>query len=146
MQARALSLRPDRDRRVRKMEARLERSRTKTLRLHTRLAQHNFEKALDVVGAFVTFQHQPGRRAMLELCRGGLPWLLQPAYVRYPARGPPAAAVAAARAVLTPEEEDDDAAIAGATEVCSRLGRLRVSRISAMNQPLLGDESATARR
>ena len=102
--------------------------------------------ALDVVGAFVTFQHQPGRRAMLELCRGGLPWLLQPAYVRYPARGPPAAAVAAARAVLTPEEEDDDAAIAGATEVCSRLGRLRVSRISAMNQPLLGDESATARR
>lgn len=60
------------------------------------LADRSF--SLAPCGAFVTFERQEGAAACLQALRGGLPYLFQPCYLRYPLEGPPAAALRSAEA------------------------------------------------
>jgi hypothetical protein len=87
-----------------------QRSLDRALRRHdirrAALAERSF--SLAPCGAFVTFEREEGAAVCMQALRGGLPYLLQPCYLRYPLAGPPAAALASAEA----EEEESRASFA----------------------------------
>lgn len=81
--------------RIAKLEGSLKRTAASLLRVRRRIATKGFAQTQEVCGAFVTFEHQAAAVAVARILRGGLSWLRQPNYVRYPSAGPPAEAVAA---------------------------------------------------
>ena len=63
------------------------------------------EYALAPCGAFVTFEREEGAAACLEALRGGLPYLFQPPFLRYPLEGVPEPALECALAETEIAEE-----------------------------------------